>query len=81
MGLVTVSTSTERLLRNLAEWLDATAPLAGPTRTVATLDVADYPRSKTTAHLMAPAQVDRLSELLAIDAAVLAANRAAKAGH
>lgn len=76
---MTVSTPRERLLRNFAEWLDATAPLAGPTPTVATLDVADYPRTKTTAHLMAGAQVDRLAQLLAIDSAVLIANRAAKA--
>ncbi len=76
---MTVATSTERLLRTLAEWLDATAPLAGPTPTVATLDVADYPRTRTTAHLMANAQVDRLAELLAIDSAVLIANRASKA--
>ncbi|MFD8545623.1 hypothetical protein [Streptomyces sp. NPDC059649] len=70
----------ERLLRNLAEWLDATAPLAGPTPTIATVDVGDFPRTRMTAHLMAPAQVDRLSELLAVDAAVLAANRASKSG-
>ncbi|MEE4419555.1 hypothetical protein [Streptomyces bugieae] len=78
MGLVTVSTPIERLLRTLAEWLDATAPLAGPTPTTAKLDVAGYPCTTPTPHLLADAQIDRLSGVLAVDTAVLIAHQASK---
>lgn len=68
-------TATDRLLTALREWQAMLAAPGSPT--VATITVADYPCWTGERFTLTEQQMDRLASLLATDAAVVTAHRAA----